>query len=460
MRIFVTGGTGVIGRPSVVRLVAAGHDVTVLARSSEKAAQVTEAGATPVEVSLFDPAGLRAAVAGHDAVVNLATHIPPLSKAARASAWMETERIRREGSTNLVDAAIEAGAAVFVQESLAFYYPDSGDRWIDERAPLEGGDIIGGIETAEANVARFTQNGGKGVVLRFGRFYDSTSNYSRPQVRAATLGISGEMGAPDGYQPLIDIRDGATAVVAALDAPAGVYNVVDDEPLTRRQIDTVLAEAIGRKRLRRPLDGVLGRLGPATDAFTRSMRVSNQRFKDASGWRPTPGGCAAGLRRLVRDSGYADRGLNGLMRLLMWILALSGLSTGVQALFMPRSFFDDFPFGRGWVAIEPPYNEHLVRDVGAFFLALAAITFVAIAIRSPLAARLAGLAWLVFALPHATYHLFHLEGFETADAIGNVLSTWAQVVLAVLVLVLPTAPRRRRSSSPAATASMRPEEFV
>ena len=212
-------------------LLGLGHDVTVVARSKEKAALVASMGATPVVVSLFDPAGLGAAVAGHDAVVNLATHIPPLSKARRPEAWAENERIRTEGSTNLVDAALAAGVEVFVQESLAFYYPDSGEAWVDEDAPLVGGVIIAAVEAAEANARRFAESGGRGVVLRFGRFYDASSNYSRPQVRAATLGISGEVGAPDGYQPLIDVRDAAAAVALALSAPAGTYNVVDDGPV-------------------------------------------------------------------------------------------------------------------------------------------------------------------------------------------------------------------------------------
>src|SRR4051812_44368787 len=103
MKIFLAGGTGVIGRRALALLVGAGHDVSVLTRSEAKAAAVRSAGATPVAASLFDRASLVAAFAGHDAVVNLTTHIPPLSKAARASAWKENDRIRTEGSANVVD---------------------------------------------------------------------------------------------------------------------------------------------------------------------------------------------------------------------------------------------------------------------------------------------------------------------------------------------------------------------
>jgi hypothetical protein len=305
---------------------------------------------------------------------------------------------------------------------------------------LTGDLVIAAVEAAEANTRRFAEAGGRGVVLRFGRFYDASSNYSRPQVRAASLGLSGELGTPDGYQPLIDVRDAATGVALALSTPTGTYNVVDDDPLTRRQIDDVLAHAVGRKRLHRVLDRMAN--GPAAEAFSRSIRASNARFKAVTGWRPTPGGTTAGLQRLVRETGYGDRGLNGWMRLLLWVLAISGLGVGIQALFTPQYFYDEFPFGRGWVAMDPPFNEHLIRDVGAFNLALAAITLVAIAIRSPLATRLAGLGWLVFSIPHAWYHLAHLHGFDTADAVGVAFGTAGPAVVALLVLVLPTAAPR------------------
>jgi nucleoside-diphosphate-sugar epimerase len=439
MRIFVAGGTGVIGRPTVARLVAAGHQVTVLARSVEKAAEVRAMGAVPAEIDLFDVDAVRAAVSGHDAVVNLATHIPPPSRASSASAWAENDRIRTEGSRNLVDAALQAGASVFVQESLAFWYADAGDEWVAPGAPLTGGALIASVQTAEANVSRFAEAGGRGIVLRFGRFYDAASDYSRLQVRAATVGISAEVGAPDGYQPLIGVGDAADAVVAALDAPSGTYDVVDDDPLTRREVDVVVARAVGRKRLHRPLDRLLRRAGPGAEAFTRSMRVANDRLKAVTDWRPSPGGTAAGMQQLVRELGYGNRGLSGVQRVLLWILAVSGLAVGIQALFMPSSFFEDFPFGRGWVATEPPYNEHLIRDVGAFYLALTAVTFVALAIRSLLATRLVALGWFVFSVAHGYYHLNHLSGIDTADAVGIVVGTAGPAVLAFVLLVLPRA---------------------
>src|SRR5690606_37512979 len=96
--VFVAGATGVIGRPAVRSLLADGHEVTAVARSPEKAADLRAMGARPVTVDLFDATAVKEATAGHTAIVNLATRIPPSSKAWRAGAWAENERLRTEAA--------------------------------------------------------------------------------------------------------------------------------------------------------------------------------------------------------------------------------------------------------------------------------------------------------------------------------------------------------------------------
>ena len=139
MKLFVTGATGAIGRYAVPALVAAGHEVTGVARSDTKAAWLRQQGAAAVNVSIFDRAPLADAMAGHDAVVNLATHIPAPADARKPEAWAENNRIRTEGSATLVDATLDAGVGRVVQEAITFTYPDRGDAWIDEDTPLDVG---------------------------------------------------------------------------------------------------------------------------------------------------------------------------------------------------------------------------------------------------------------------------------------------------------------------------------
>ncbi|GIU90539.1 MAG: hypothetical protein KatS3mg010_1638 [Acidimicrobiia bacterium] len=126
-------------------------------------------GARPVEVSIFDPDALRHAVAGHDAVCNLATHIPPVREASRPDAWAENSRIRAEGSRNLVGAAVAAGAQVYVQESIAFVYGEHGNRVIDaDSTPLGDTPVHGGRPRGRVagHAVRRTGWSGSGAALR------------------------------------------------------------------------------------------------------------------------------------------------------------------------------------------------------------------------------------------------------------------------------------------------------
>jgi nucleoside-diphosphate-sugar epimerase len=304
MKVFLAGGTGVLGRRVLPRLVAGDHEVTAVSRSPQKAESVRAAGATPVTVDLFDPAATRDAVAGHDAVVNLTTHIPPVAKAALPGAWKENERIRTEASTNLVDAALAAGARRFVQEALAFIYVDAGEEWVDEDAPVDGGSFNQGVHTAEAQVARFTAAGGAGVVLRFGLFHASDSEQTQQALRLARRGLAMTVGPPDAYLSIIELDDAASAVVAALGAPAGVYNVVDDEPLTRREHAAALAAALGRSRPLRLPPAVAAKVGGSKTALlARSQRVRNDRFKAATGWSPASPSAREAWAKIVREAG-------------------------------------------------------------------------------------------------------------------------------------------------------------
>jgi hypothetical protein len=130
-----------------------------------------------------------------------------------------------------------------------------------------------------------------------------------------------------------------------------------------------------------------------------------------------------------------------LTRVLLGVLAVMGLEVGVWALFAPRSFYDDFPGGgRSWVSADGPYNEHLVRDVGAFNLAVALVVILAFVWMERRLVIAAAVAVAAYGIPHATYHLAHLDRFDGSDAVGVGVATALQPLLALVLLALPARP--------------------
>lgn len=286
MKIFVTGATGVIGRRVVPQLIAAGHEVTSVARTPEKRAALERAGARAVALDLFDAAAVRRAVDGHDVVLNLATHMPSSSmRMMLRSAWRENDRVRREGSNILVDAALASGVSRFIQESFALIYPDCGDEWIDERTPVEPAAYNRSTVDAERAAARFTASGRTGIVLRFAGLYGPDA-FARDMIRIVRRGWSPLPGRAEAYFSSVTQDDAATAVVAALGVPSGIYNVTDDEPLTRRDFVDAIATPLGVGPPRFAPAWTARLMGSVGECMSRSERISNRKFREASGWAP------------------------------------------------------------------------------------------------------------------------------------------------------------------------------
>lgn len=289
MKVFFAGATGVLGRRAVPAMVQRGHQVTALARTPEKAELLRRLGATPVTVDLFDRDAVKHAVSGHDAVVHAATSIPSPTRMALRRAWAANDRLRAEATPILADAARAGGATVFVKESVTFSYADGGDAWLDETAPLAPAANLTSSVLAEGVAEQFTDPvaGRRGVVLRYGMFYGPDSDSTVATLKAARRGIAAALGARHNFTSSIHTDDAATALAAALGVPAGVYNVTDDEPVTWEDYFAALASALGKRRLRL-LPALAAKAGGrGTAALSRSLRVSNQRFRAASGWEPS-----------------------------------------------------------------------------------------------------------------------------------------------------------------------------
>jgi nucleoside-diphosphate-sugar epimerase len=285
-KVFVTGATGVLGRRVVPRLVEAGHTVTAVARSEEKAAALRTAGATPVFVDLFDRDAVRAAVAGHDSIAQLATHIPTGEAAADPSAWRINESLRREAAPAIAAAAGDAGVERFIQESITFPYIDRGDEWIDEQCERVSDRAPDATAIAEAAAAGFTAAGGVGIVLRFALFMAAESAHTQSFFKAAKRGVFALVGDPEAFISFVHMDDAAGAVLAALDAPPGTYNVAEPDPVRRDAHREMLAKVVGRSQLRPVQDPLEGSGVRTAASLGRSHRISSQHLRDVSSWVP------------------------------------------------------------------------------------------------------------------------------------------------------------------------------
>jgi nucleoside-diphosphate-sugar epimerase len=286
LRIFMTGATGVIGSRALPLLIHAGHHVTAAARSAANREKLGRLGAEPVEAHLFDVASLRRAIKGHDVVVNLATHVPSsTTKMMLRWSWRTNDHIRREGSAAVASAAHAEGVRRLIQESFAPMYPDHGADWIDESMAVSPAAYNKSALDAERAVQWFTDRGGIGVVLRFGLLYGPDSTLAQ-MLDFIRKGRSPFVGDARAYVSSLAQDDAASAVVAALDVPAGIYNIVENEPMPRGEWAATLARAANLpapKQLPRwvvPLGGSVLRL------LARSQRISNAKFREAADWAP------------------------------------------------------------------------------------------------------------------------------------------------------------------------------
>jgi hypothetical protein len=136
-------------------------------------------------------------------------------------------------------------------------------------------------------------------------------------------------------------------------------------------------------------------------------------------------------------------------RAVLGALAAVQLFDGLYALLAPRSFYEDFPLGRGWVEALPAYSEHLVRDVGGLFLATAIVLGAAAFWLGRRLVAIALVSFLAFSLPHFVYHAFNLEPYSTGDLIGNVVSLALTVLAPVVLLALMARAGSRGEPPPA-----------
>ncbi len=284
MNVAVVGATGVLGRALIAQLIES-HEVRALARSPEKLNDLFKLKIDARECDLL-AAGIETQLpdllAGCDAVIHAATAIPPQAQFGNAAAWTTNNRLRVEGTAHLLAATLAVGAACYLQQSIAFAYPDSGDQWITEAMPLDTSSTSASQRstvTMEQQVRAVSIERLRWCILRGGIFVgrETFQDDAIAGLRAETLKVPCDGSA---YLSQIHVADMAAGMIAALErAPAGsIFNVVD-EPLRQGDYLDRLADAVGAPH-------------PACspDApYPPSHRCSNQAARELLGWTPTHG---------------------------------------------------------------------------------------------------------------------------------------------------------------------------
>ncbi len=298
MRLFLAGATGVIGRPLTAQLLAAKHEVVAMTRSDQRAADLRKQGATAIVCDVFDRDKLFRCVedARPDVVIHQLTALPKRIDPRKIKTQLtETNRVRTEGTSNLFDAALAAGAQRFIAQSIAFAYDADGEGLKTEDDSLYKNpsksfeEVIGAVRSLEEKT--LSNPDLPGVVLRYGFFYGPDTIYASDgstakDVRRKRFPIVGK---GTGIFSFIHVQDAAAATIAALQhGEPGIYNIVDDEPAPVADWLPVYAEALGARQPSR-VPRWLARLlvGPyATYLMCDQRGVSNAKAKDSLGWSP------------------------------------------------------------------------------------------------------------------------------------------------------------------------------
>ena len=295
MRVFVAGGTGVLGRRLVPQLVARGHQVTATTTTAAKLDLLAQLGAAGVVMDGLDAASVGEAVAAAqpDTIVHEMTAISPAHAGKpdikHIDRWFAgTNRLRTEGTDHLLAAAEATGVAHFAAQSYASWNGIRTGGWVKtEEDPLDPGE--GTIMHAGAVAISHVEDavlGAGGVVLRYGGFYGPGATDDQVElIRKRQFPL---VGRGTGYSSWVHLDDAASATVLAVEQKArGVFDVVDDEPAPASEWLPYLAACAGAKPPRR-VPRWLARLAAgeaAVTMMTEGRGFSNAKAKRELGWQ-------------------------------------------------------------------------------------------------------------------------------------------------------------------------------
>ena len=305
MRILLAGGSGAVGLPLAGLLRERGHSVLAIHKASKGRQRLLSAGAVPVQVDVLDRGSVLEALKGEhfDSVIAELTSLkkPPVFHRDMVA----TDRLRIEGTANLIEAAKRCGARRFVTQSivLGYGFEGSGDRIVTEDdpfAPMAKGGFeshLAAMRSNEDQVLGSTEL--EGIALRYGLFYGPgpAGDGLVALLRRRRLPVA----RPAGVRPWLYIDDAVTATVAALErgTPGGAYNIVDDEPVSFTTLLQAIADAVGAPKPLVVPQWTLVATPYARSMMRGDMRVSNALAKSALGWQPSVPSFRGGVERMA-----------------------------------------------------------------------------------------------------------------------------------------------------------------
>jgi nucleoside-diphosphate-sugar epimerase len=290
LRIFIAGATGVLGRRLVEQFARRGHSVAGLVRDPRGEQRVRSLGGEPRWADLFNAATLAHAAEGCDVILHAATSIPVKQKISPQD-WVMNDRIRRDGTRALADAAARVGAKLYLQQSVVWVARPRDGSPFQEDSPIVCDDPILQSAADAESIAREAgeKHGFRVAVLRGGSFYDAESGHTRMLAEGLRRRRLPIMGSGDAIWAMIHTDDMAAAFVAAAEkSQSGVWHVVDNELVTVRDFFSTFAVKLGAPAPRRvPLWLARWLTGEATVRFfTAFTRTTNARLRHDFAWAP------------------------------------------------------------------------------------------------------------------------------------------------------------------------------
>lgn len=294
MKIFMSGATGVLGRRVIKLLTKSGHQVVGLSRSQVTTDWLKDPGTEARQGNLFNQDELVHISSDCNALLHLATSIPTKSRTTLAD-WKINDRIRREGTRNMIEAALRNKCDLFITQSVTFVYGDRNGDWVDEKSPIptqQASIIQSAVDMEQIVREAIAKRDLPAILLRNGSFYCHDSEQTQAMFEMTRMGSYPVMGDGKFYWNNVNVDDAANAMLKAVENYTNglghTFNVCDDEPVLYRDLLNFVAETLGAEAPNHiPVSQAESALGShLVEVLLSSVRCKNQLIKEKLDWTP------------------------------------------------------------------------------------------------------------------------------------------------------------------------------